>query len=333
VLIQNIYRMIWLTQKYITRIIHRKPISQKTLSSRKSEIPDASVIKVTLDELPFNSYKINYKSNFRKIISLSNVKLNPKTGVVWSKNKIISESSLWDTKDLLKWEPKPFLYFRINGIFNSLPDNGFFHFLIEDLPRFIEVNSINKMSQSIGGSNAKYIIETLDFLSYGNYFIPDYPLKLETLYLSEKIHGKLFSNTDLDLLKSTFASQINEITSEKIFISRQDKKGTKFESRGILKKSELENLFTGYGFQIVFMEELSFFDQIKLSSSSICIAGFHGAGLSNIIWAKPGTKIIEITNSRDTEHFQHISKICEQKYFRYSTKQPLQNLIAFLEGI
>ena len=330
---ENIFKVLWLIQKFVVRIIHRRLLSSRILSVRKSQIPYAVIVNTTNDELTQNSYKLNMDSNYRKIISLSNVKLNPKTGIVWYKDKIVSESSVWDIRDLIKWEPLPFFYVRKKGTFNSLPDNGYFHFLIEDLPRFIEVNMLNKSSQTIGGSNAKYIIETLDFLCSENYFVPAYPLKLNTLYLSEKVSGKLFSRTDLDLLKICFANHINKIASKKVFISRKDQKGSKFESRGLSKKNEIENSFASFGFQIVFMEDLSFFEQIKLSSSSISIAGFHGAGLSNMVWANPGTKIIEITNTRNTEHFRYISKICDQEYFRYSIEEPLNNLTSVLNHV
>lgn len=330
---ENIFKVLWLTQKIIVRIIHRRLLSSKTLSVRKSQVPDAMTVSTTNDELAQNSYKLNIESFYRNIISLPNVKLNPRTGIVWYKDKIVSESSVWDVRDLIKWEPLPFLYVRKKGTFKSLPDNGYFHFLIEDLPRFIEVDMLKKSSQTIGGSNAKYIVETLDFLCNENYFISEYPLKLNTLYISEKISGKLFSRTDLDLLKNCFSSHKYEIANKKVFISRKDQKGSKFQSRGLSKKNEIENIFMSFGFQIVFMEDLSFFEQIKLSSSSISIAGFHGAGLSNMVWANPGTKIIEITNTRITEHFRYISKICDHKYFRYSIEEPLINLSKILNHV
>ncbi len=67
-------------------------------------------------------------------------------------------------------------------------------------------------------------------------------------------------------------------------------------------------------------EFLSFKKQIKLFNSSSLIIGAHGAAFTNIIFCKPGTKILEIMPSdHPNQKCKRISKILNLKYYRIKT--------------
>jgi capsular polysaccharide biosynthesis protein len=53
----------------------------------------------------------------------------------------------------------------------------------------------------------------------------------------------------------------------------------------------------GYNFTVIRPGELDFIEQVALFQSAEIIVAPHGAGLSNIVFCKPGTKIIEIFSS------------------------------------
>ena len=59
-------------------------------------------------------------------------------------------------------------------------------------------------------------------------------------------------------------------------------------------EDELINNLIENGIEILKAEELSFEEQIKKFSNVAMIIAPHGAGLSNIVWAKTGTKVLEI---------------------------------------
>lgn len=324
---------IWRSQRLMNRIWWRELTTRKTISARKNFTTEIHTLFYTDDPLNHESYKIDYESNFRKSLCVKNAKLNPKTGVVWVNDRLLVESSVWDVKDLKKWEPNPKIFQSLSGEFKSLPDNSYFHFLIEDLPRYIEIHRWNQTSKTISGSRSRYVIDTLDFLTPSNYLVLSSPVRLEKLFVSEKINGKLFSRHDLSLLSDTFSQLLTKTEEKKIFISRRDSIGEKYNSRGLRYKDQVEYIFKQYQFQIVFMEDLSFLEQIKLASSSSVIAGFHGAGLSNIIWAAEGSTVIEVTNSRMTHHFKYISEICAHKYLRFSVQNSLSDLVSSLDKI
>ncbi len=68
-------------------------------------------------------------------------------------------------------------------------------------------------------------------------------------------------------------------------------------------------------------EKLSLENQIYLFKNASIILGAHGAAFTNIIFCKPGTKIIEIIPSdHPNKKCERICKILNLKYFRISTK-------------
>ena len=89
-----------------------------------------------------------------------------------------------------------------------------------------------------------------------------------------------------DFLRKTF---LNECSTEKrrIYIRRKS-------SRIITNESDLWEILKPYGFMQVELETLSVADQARLFSSAEVIVGAHGAGLVNLTFCQPGTKVIEI---------------------------------------
>ena len=52
-------------------------------------------------------------------------------------------------------------------------------------------------------------------------------------------------------------------------------------------------VLSSYGFETVEAETLSLHDQIALFKAADMVCGAHGAGLTNIAFAPPGTQVIE----------------------------------------
>lgn len=67
-------------------------------------------------------------------------------------------------------------------------------------------------------------------------------------------------------------------------------------ARPIVNEDELLPILRHHGFEIIFSEQLTVAEQIALFAEASCIVGAHGAGLTNVMFAQPGTIIIEIFN-------------------------------------
>ena len=104
---------------------------------------------------------------------------------------------------------------------------------------------------------------------------------------------------------------------KKIFL---DRSSSSFNHCQIENIEQIIKLMLKRNIKIYKPEFLSFKNQIKLFNSSSLIIGAHGAAFTNIIFCKPGTKILEIIPSdHPNQKCKRISKILNLKYYRIKT--------------
>jgi len=90
----------------------------------------------------------------------------------------------------------------------------------------------------------------------------------------------------------------------RLYISRN-----KARNRRILNEKKLFELLSKLGFEFLYLEDLSFKEQVNFFSESNTIISPHGAGLANLVFCKPGTKIIEIFPPNSYSNiFENISR-------------------------
>ena len=76
---------------------------------------------------------------------------------------------------------------------------------------------------------------------------------------------------------------------ERIYISRR-----KARYRRILNEPELLPVLAEYGFSVVCLEDLTTDEQLSVFKFANIIVSPHGAGLANLMYCDPGTKVLEI---------------------------------------
>jgi hypothetical protein len=77
--------------------------------------------------------------------------------------------------------------------------------------------------------------------------------------------------------------------SRRLFISRTGSK-----SRRILNWPVIEPILISFGFAVLNVEDLTLDEQIAAFAEAAYVAGVHGAGLTNILFAPPGLRVLEI---------------------------------------
>ncbi len=104
-------------------------------------------------------------------------------------------------------------------------------------------------------------------------------------------------------LTNKFSSSL--FPKRRLFVSRKNSSKRRCINEDILYDS-LKKL----GFEFIALEQLSVFNQLKLFSEASIIVSTHGAGLSNLLACKPGTKILEmVPNDGNFSHYYFMSSI------------------------
>jgi tetratricopeptide (TPR) repeat protein/capsular polysaccharide biosynthesis protein len=96
----------------------------------------------------------------------------------------------------------------------------------------------------------------------------------------------------IQFLRQTFLSEIAKTKikyPERIYISRARARG-----RQVINEDEVINVLNNWGFQTVFLEEMSVLQQVALFANAKVIVCPHGSSLTNLVFCSPKTKIIEL---------------------------------------
>lgn len=171
---------------------------------------------------------------------------------------------------------------------------GYYHWFFDVLPRFKCLNDKNIDKYLINDLKYPFQFETLKLfgipvekmmttssklhLRPEKLTVPSFPYmnKWCCEYLREKV-----------LLPEVLDQEIE--TYERIYISRASS-----PKRKILNEEAILKVLEPLGFKKIMAETLSFSHQVKLFNSAKVIVAPHGAGLTNLVFSNPNTKVIEV---------------------------------------
>ncbi|NEQ39466.1 MAG: DUF563 domain-containing protein, partial [Okeania sp. SIO3I5] len=251
------------------------------------------------------------------------------TGVITSDNKLVTDISTGCAEIIISSSKLPPVY-EINGTVAFLPVNlginNYFHWMFDVFVRLDLLRRSNLMS-------------TIDKFVFTNCSKKFQKESIEALQISPEkvIEARLFPNIKArklivpslmgrqgslrvtqwgcNFLRSLFLKpeNIEKLASkqERIYVSR---KLTPY--RRIVNEEEVVNLLAKLGFITVTLESISVAEQASLMAGAKVIISPHGAGLTNLVFCNPRTKIIEIFSPKFINSiFWQLSNICGLSHY------------------
>lgn len=187
--------------------------------------------------------------------------------------------------------------------------NGFFHWLSDVLPRieaFIQRFGMDELRRQV------VAIPAMAHFSYTVQSLSPYALPaLRIVQKSERLFAKTLSTltpvaptgnyrpavmkTIRQRFRLHFAPEAKSF--RKIFLSRN-----KAARRHIVNEELLWPTLELNGFERVFLEDLTFPEQVALIAEASVFVGLHGAGLTNMLWMEEGSAVVEIRFSGDAQN-------------------------------
>ena len=182
---------------------------------------------------------------------------------------------------------------------------GIYHWLVDTMPTLSAIRERDSAKILIAEKAPQFEYESLQLAG-----VPDEAIEkcsgirfverlilpsvgMATLRLWSRV-GTLFEA----MKQSATALSSGEDLAEKIYISRRDS-----VRRRLTNEQELEDRLSENGYRIVEMATIPFWKQVALAASAREIMGPHGAGLSHILFAQPGTKVTELLPITDGTYF------------------------------
>lgn len=176
---------------------------------------------------------------------------------------------------------------------------NYFHWMTDVLSRIEMLNksTIEKYPILLPNKfkNLEFVIQTLDLLELPHYFFDEktnYKIKNIIVTTHAAPAGNFNQNqikkiSDKLKLKANIGSPKN--LSRKIWLSRSH------QNRRLIKnENEIVNFLLKHEYEVIYPEELSIIQQIKIFNNAKTIISAHGAALTNLMFANENTKILEI---------------------------------------
>ena len=197
-------------------------------------------------------------------------------------------------------------------------ENNYCHWMFDLLPQFdlirrsgIKINEIDKFA--VSSCQLPFQKETLKSLGIPESKIIEishYPhIKAKNLIVPSVTRATKWSCKFLrrDLLPDR---QI-ENKSERIYISRRNA-----SYRRVINETEVMDYLEKFGFRDVTLESMSVGEQALLLAGAKIIVAPHGAGLTNLVFCRGGTKIIELISPDAVRNgYYEISQYCDLEYY------------------
>jgi len=198
------------------------------------------------------------------------------------------------------WEIKPRRGRYYSLLLRSCWSGNYYHWLVNVLQRLYRV--LERLPDDVTFITPSplrpYQLETLRILGIERRLAPFRPTevwKFDVLFFSPPVALSAHHLPEaLHWLRSRLMhayciSNERDKPGRRLFISRE-----KAQNRRIVNMDELRPVLERHGFDIVLAEELSLREQIELFAKANAIIAPHGAGLTNMLFARSDTVIIEI---------------------------------------
>ncbi|NET29177.1 tetratricopeptide repeat protein [Okeania sp. SIO1I7] len=249
------------------------------------------------------------------------------TAVISSDNKLVSDVSTGCATVIISSSQLPPIYYinkNVAFLSTKWGEKNYFHWIFDvvariDLLRRTDVE-IDKFI--LGSCEKKIHRESLEALGISQDKIIEsrlYPhIKAKQLIVpscSAKQRGIWVNKWSCEFLRSLFLKpqNIKELSHQpkRIYISR------KLASwRRVLNEEEVMNLLEKFGFVSLTLESMSIAEQVSYMAAAKVVIAPHGAGLTNLVFCSPGTKVIEIFSPNYVNSlYWRISNFCSLSHY------------------
>ncbi len=221
---------------------------------------------------------------------------------------------------------------KLNGITLSLLTGGggnesYWHWLFDVLPRLFLCSKTIKLNDVdfflLPNLSKKFQIETLNYLNIpqSKRLSSEKFRHITTKDLIVTDHPVVVSgNASVDnnnqpawiakWLRDSFIKP-NIVTEKqgenKIYIDRSIETNKK-PQRTIANEDDVKKELVKNNFTPVKLHNISFKEQVNLFYNAKCVVGLHGAGFANLVFCKPGTKVVELRSPTSGDSIKNISK-------------------------
>lgn len=311
-----------------------KTLSPETLAKRK--------LPVNFDQtqLPIFEGELQRAIPQSRLLRLKHIRVSSE-GLLFKGTNILPESFAfpnqleeWKLRSVVKFLAKNYVVRRTRRVdsealwITDYWSNGYFHWIADALARLYVVR--DRLDDLLLLLPAGY--ESLDYVNsslaaFGvkkvEFIGPSEVLECRTLLMpSHTAPSGHYNEAIIRGVRNVLLSAYGDSDrGEKIYISRRH--ATK---RRIVNEDDVSQVLSNFGFQTIYAEQLSFAQQVGISSRARCIVSNHGAGLTNMLFIPENGSVLELRHLTDSINncYFTLASALNLNYF-YQPCRPVSN--------
>jgi len=204
----------------------------------------------------------------------------------------------WATPVELSLPPTPRM--PGDGPVTCLVATGYYHFILEELPRLLwALQQYPELRVIICHDAPQFYHAAVDCLRQSGVLrgpVEFHPRILaqvgDYVFTAAEEFSGFVHSADVALVKEwgrMLPGIPDESTPEQIYISRR-----KVGTRSFMNEEAVEDLLRNMGITVVYLEDLDFSRQVGLFRRVNLVVAAHGAGLANLVWCAQPATVVEI---------------------------------------
>jgi capsular polysaccharide biosynthesis protein len=194
---------------------------------------------------------------------------------------------------------------------------NYFHWMTNCLPRLwigLKSGDSDRVISPESYRYLKYVTESLEILNLRpSFYHSNENIWVENLILPPRTASfPNFNEKYTQQTRENLSLKTLSAPTKKVYVSR------KFApKRTTHNETEVELLMVKNGFEILYMEHLSFREQLRLMSTTKVLVSLHGAALTNMLFMQVGQIVVELRNRGDskTQCYFNLASALGQKYY------------------
>lgn len=261
------------------------------------------------NELPFNGGRKEMSYPMRFVYAVKNAVVSLRRGRICAGGRWLGESfgnpygaaSEVFCYKFFSWCTKLFcrtvhLPSNDNGYIFCRYD-GYFHFVVESMVTLLYSLKVHPNASVIvrkkDYENSRYFRDYIDILKeqgkIRNLQIvdSDFVAADKLVFAAYEPDAGMICKESVGLLVEMFGKELAIEGKRRVFLTRKGRR--RFDNQ-----EEIEKILAISGFEVIDAESLSVREQMDIFRSSSFIVSNHGAGLTNLLWARSGTVVVEL---------------------------------------
>lgn len=194
---------------------------------------------------------------------------------------------------------------------------NYYHWLIDNLPRLLHVKPhIGRERLLVPENLLPFQRRTLELLGYGEdrlIFVGNHEcVRASRVLVPSLLAMSTFPHPEVvKMLRRWFLFKRHpDKPSRRIFVSRADA-----QSRRLVNEDALWPILSRHGFERVVLGQMSFDEQVRLFAEVDVLLAVHGAGMTNMVFMPPNSRVIEIACAQHpATFFTHLALVSARPY-------------------